>query len=64
MPAEIPPVDPLRTAVNPNACLDEIADLPGSHFDVVLDMTNWVTLGMEQRRFTPERRTIQRGGVR
>jgi len=50
-PADTAPLDSLRTAVSPNACPDEVADLPGSHFDVVLDMTNWVTLGMEQRRF-------------
>jgi hypothetical protein len=37
--------------VSPNACADQPADLPGSHFDVTLDLTNWVTLGMEERRF-------------
>ncbi len=50
-PAKTAPVDSVRTVVSPNACADDIADLPGSHFDVVLDMTSWVTLGMEQRRF-------------
>ena len=50
-PAALAPLDSTRAAASPNACADEIADLPGSHFDVVLDMTSWVTLGMEQRRF-------------
>ncbi len=50
-PAKEAPLDSLRAAVSPNACADQPADLPGSHFDVVLDLTNWVTLGMEERRF-------------
>ncbi|MBX3174408.1 MAG: hypothetical protein KF709_08335 [Gemmatimonadaceae bacterium] len=50
-PAELAPLDSLRTTASPNACAEDIADLPGSHFDVVLDMTSWVTLGMEERRF-------------
>ncbi len=49
--ADTAPIDSMRTVASPNACPDAIADVPGSHFDVVLDMTNWVTLGMERRRF-------------
>lgn len=48
--AELAPIDSLRTAASPNACAEQLADLPGSHFDVVLDLTNWVTLGMERQR--------------
>jgi hypothetical protein len=50
-PAREAPVDSLRAVVSPNACADQPADLPGSHFDVVLDLTHWITLGMEERRF-------------
>lgn len=49
-PAARAPIDSLRAVASPNACADELADLPGSHFDVVLDLTNWVTFGMEQQR--------------
>ncbi len=45
------PLDSARTTASPNACADQLADLPGSHLDVVLDLTNWVTLGYEQQRF-------------
>ena len=51
-PATKAPIDSLRTAVSPNACADEIADLPGSHFDVALDLTHWLTMGFEQQRQT------------
>lgn len=44
------PLDSVRTTASPNACPERLADLPGSHFDVVLDLTNWVTLGMERQR--------------
>jgi hypothetical protein len=44
------PLDSARTTASPNACPEQLADLPGSHFDVVLDLTNWVTLGMERQR--------------
>lgn len=44
------PLDSLRTTASPNACPEQLADLPGSHFDVVLDLTNWVTFGMERQR--------------
>jgi hypothetical protein len=50
-PAAEAPLDSLRSAASPNSCADQLADLPGSHFDVVLDLTNWVTLGMEKQRF-------------
>ena len=45
------PLDSIRTTASPNACADQLADLPGSHLDVALDLTNWVTLGYEQQRF-------------
>jgi hypothetical protein len=44
------PLDSTRSTASPNACADQLGDLPGSHFDVVLDLTNWVTLGMERQR--------------
>jgi hypothetical protein len=44
------PLDSTRSAASPNTCADQLADLPGAHFDVVLDLTNWVTLGMERAR--------------
>jgi hypothetical protein len=44
------PLDSTRSTASPNACVDQLGDLPGSHFDVVLDLTNWVTLGMERQR--------------
>jgi len=49
-PAARAPVDSLRAAVSPNACADQLADVPGSHMDVVLDLTHWLTLGVEQQR--------------
>jgi hypothetical protein len=48
--AQEAPVDTLRAAASPNACADRVAPVPGSHFDVVLDLTSWVTLGMERQR--------------
>jgi hypothetical protein len=48
--ADTAPIDTLRTVASPNACADAVADVPGSHFDVALDLTNWVTLGMEKQR--------------
>jgi hypothetical protein len=44
------PLDSTRATASPNACADQLADLPGTHFDVVLDLGNWVTLGMERQR--------------
>ena len=49
-PATTAPLDSVRAAASPNACPEAIADLPGSHFDVVLDLSHWVTLGMERQR--------------
>ncbi|MEX2182387.1 MAG: M14 family zinc carboxypeptidase [Gemmatimonadaceae bacterium] len=49
-PADTAPLDSTRAVASPNACADRIADVPGSHFDVVLDLTNWVTFGMERQR--------------
>jgi hypothetical protein len=37
---------------SPGAQPDAPASLPGSLFDVVLDRTHWLTLGMDQRRLT------------
>ena len=51
-PAAQAPLDSLRAAASPNACADDIADLPGSHFDVVFDLTHWMTLGLEKQRST------------
>ena len=48
--ADTAPIDSLRTVASPNACADDIADIPGSHFDVAFDLTNWVTLGLEKQR--------------
>lgn len=46
------PLDSVRAAQSPNSCADDIADLPGSHFDVVLDLKHWLTLGLTQQRTT------------
>lgn len=44
------PLDSARATASPGACADQLASLPGAHFDVALDLTNWVTLGMERQR--------------
>lgn len=49
-PAARAPIDSLRAVVSPNACAEDLADLPGSHFDVVFDLRHWLTLGLEQQR--------------
>ena len=49
-PAAKAPIDSQRTVVSPAACADEIADLPGSHFDVAFDLTHWLTFGLEKQR--------------
>lgn len=49
-PATKAPIDSLRVVVSPAACADDIADLPGSHFDAVFDLTHWLTLGLERQR--------------
>ncbi|MCL4213132.1 MAG: hypothetical protein KJZ74_04400 [Gemmatimonadales bacterium] len=51
-PATQAPLDSLRAAQSPNSCADDIADLPGSHFDVVFDLKHWLTLGLSQQRST------------
>ncbi|MFN0100082.1 MAG: M14 family zinc carboxypeptidase [Gemmatimonadaceae bacterium] len=51
-PAAKAPLDSVRATASPNACTDQIADLPGSHFDVVFDLSHWLTLGLEQQRQT------------
>ena len=49
-PSDSAPLDSLRATASPNACPEAVADVPGSHFDVALDLTHWVTLGMERQR--------------
>ncbi len=44
------PLDSVRASASPNSCADEIADVPGSHFDAVFDLSHWLTLGLEQQR--------------
>jgi hypothetical protein len=51
-PAKLAPVDSVKAVISPNACAEEVVGLPGSHFDVVLDLTHWLTLGIEQQRLT------------
>lgn len=48
--ADTAPIDSVRAVASPNACADDIADVPGSHFDVVFDLSHWVTLGLENQR--------------
>ncbi|GLC27118.1 M14 family metallopeptidase [Roseisolibacter agri] len=42
----------LLAATSPGATPDAAEWLPGSHFDVVLDRTHWLTYGYEQPRLT------------
>jgi hypothetical protein len=49
-PAAAAPLDSVRATASPNACADDIAGLPGSHFDVVFDLGHWLTLGLERQR--------------
>jgi hypothetical protein len=42
----------LLAVTSPGATGDRPADLPGSHFDVVLDRTHWLTFGYERPRLT------------
>jgi hypothetical protein len=51
-PAAKAPLDSIRATASPNACADQVADLPGTHFDVVFDLSHWLTLGLEQQRQT------------
>jgi hypothetical protein len=48
--ADTVPFDTIRAVASPNTCPEAVADVPGSHFDVVLDLSNWVTLGFERQR--------------
>lgn len=49
-PATLAPADSLKATVSPAACADELADIPGTHFDAVLDLTHWLTLGFDRQR--------------
>ncbi|MDF1504952.1 hypothetical protein, partial [Roseisolibacter sp. H3M3-2] len=42
----------LLAVTSPGATPDAVEALPGSHFDVVLDRTHWLTYGYEQPRLT------------
>jgi hypothetical protein len=44
--------DDLLAVTSPNATNASPVSLPGSHFDVVLDRTHWLTNGHENRRMT------------
>ncbi|MBW7932318.1 MAG: hypothetical protein H3C62_01640 [Gemmatimonadaceae bacterium] len=44
--------DSLLAAKSPSANPNAPQPIPGAHFDVVLDMTHWLTLGVEKQRMT------------
>ena len=46
------PVDSLLAVKSPTANPNAPQPVPGSHFDAVLDMTHWLTLGVEKQRTT------------
>jgi hypothetical protein len=46
------PADTLIPLTSPGATPDRPEGLPGSHFDVALDRTHWLTLGFDQSRLT------------
>jgi hypothetical protein len=46
------PIEDLLAATSPSASNALPAELPGSHFDVVLDRTHWLTNGYERPRIT------------
>ncbi|MBI3790339.1 MAG: hypothetical protein HY275_05625 [Gemmatimonadetes bacterium] len=46
------PADTLFAVTSPSANPDAPQPVPGSHFDVVLDRTHWLTYGYEQQRLT------------
>lgn len=50
-PATLAPLDSVRAVASPSACADDVASLPGSHFDAVFDLEHWLTLGLEEQRF-------------
>jgi hypothetical protein len=49
-PSTEAPLDSVRATASPAACPDAIADLPGSHFDVVFDLGHPLAWGLEQQR--------------
>ena len=46
------PSDTLFAVTSPSANPDAPQPVPGSHFDVVLDRTHWLTYGFDQQRVT------------
>jgi hypothetical protein len=48
----VAPFDSLQAVKSPNASTDRPAPIPGSYFDIVLDRTHWLTLGIESQRQT------------
>ena len=46
------PADSLFAVTSPSANPDAPQPVPGSHFDVVLDRSHWLTFGYEQQRMT------------
>ena len=46
------PADTLFAVTSPSANPDAPQPVPGSHFDVVLDRTHWLTYGYDQQRLT------------
>jgi hypothetical protein len=53
----VAPFDSLQAVKSPNATSDRPAPIPGSYFDIVLDRTHWLTLGL-----TAQRQTVLFGG--
>ncbi len=51
-PKSAAPGDTLFAVTSPSASPDAVASLPGSHFDVVLDRTHWLTYGYTKPRMT------------
>ena len=46
------PVDTLMAVASPSANPDAPQPIPGSHFDVLLDRSHWLTYGYDQQRLT------------
>ena len=44
--------DSLLAVTSPSAVSDAVEGLAGSHFDVILDRTHWLTHGYERQRMT------------
>ncbi|HKS05524.1 MAG TPA: M14 family zinc carboxypeptidase [Gemmatimonadaceae bacterium] len=51
-PAAAAATDTMLGVISPSATIDNPVDLPGSFFDVVLDRTHWLTLGVDVSRMT------------